>query len=179
MKVDYIRRGSVLLSLLTQILIASKNTLTDTSRYWPGIWALHNLVSGSNGKESACTVGDHGSIPGTGRSLRKGNGNPLQYSCLKSSMDRGAWQAYRPWGHKELWITLTQSSWHKINYDMKLTISSIERYLGLPVPFSLKISICREKSNTVAISFLLAFQMCPSTHPKYLLLSASLKSYPC
>ena len=34
-----------------------------------------------------------GSIPGSGRSPREGNGSPLQYSCLEDSMDRGAWQA--------------------------------------------------------------------------------------
>ena len=48
---------------------------------------------GSDGKESACHGGDPGLIPGSGRSPREGNGNPLQYSCLKNSMDRGAWQA--------------------------------------------------------------------------------------
>ena len=36
---------------------------------------------------------DAGSIPGLGRSLGVGSGNPLQYSCLKNSVDRGAWQA--------------------------------------------------------------------------------------
>ena len=36
---------------------------------------------------------DVGSIPGSGRSPGVGNGNPLQYSCLENSMDRGAWQA--------------------------------------------------------------------------------------
>ena len=36
--------------------------------------------------------GDVGSIPRLGRSPRVGNGNPLQYSCLENSMDRGAWQ---------------------------------------------------------------------------------------
>ena len=36
---------------------------------------------------------DAGSIPGSGRSPREGNGNPLQYSCLENPMDRGAWQA--------------------------------------------------------------------------------------
>ena len=48
---------------------------------------------GSDGKESACSVGDQGSIPGLGRSPGGGNGNPLQYSCLEKSMDRGAWRA--------------------------------------------------------------------------------------
>ena len=38
-------------------------------------------------------AGDTGSVPGPGRSPRVGNGNPLQYSCLEHSMDRGAWQA--------------------------------------------------------------------------------------
>ena len=42
---------------------------------------------------SAGDVRDMGSIPGWGRSPREGNGNPLQYSCLKNPMDRGAWRA--------------------------------------------------------------------------------------
>ena len=45
---------------------------------------------GSDGKSSACNVGDLDSIPGSGRSPGKGNGNPLQYSCLENSMDRAA-----------------------------------------------------------------------------------------
>ena len=48
---------------------------------------------GSDGKESACNVGDLGSIPGSGRPHGEENGNPLQYSCLEDPMDRGAWQA--------------------------------------------------------------------------------------
>ena len=44
----------------------------------------------SGGKESACSAGDPGSIPGLGRSPGEGNGYPLQYSCLDNSMDRGA-----------------------------------------------------------------------------------------
>ena len=46
----------------------------------------------SDGKESACSVGDQGSIPGSGRSPGEGNGNPLQYSFLEHLIDRGAWQ---------------------------------------------------------------------------------------
>ena len=38
-------------------------------------------------------TGDVGYIPGSGRSLGEGNGNPLQYSCLENPMDRGAWWA--------------------------------------------------------------------------------------
>ena len=44
-------------------------------------------------EESACNSGDPGSILRSGRSLGEGNGNPLQYSCLEISMDRGAGQA--------------------------------------------------------------------------------------
>ena len=47
----------------------------------------------SVGKESACSVGDPGSIPGLGRSPGEGNGNPLRYPCLENLMDRGAWWA--------------------------------------------------------------------------------------
>ena len=48
---------------------------------------------GLDSKESACSVGDPSSIPESGRSPGKGNGNPLQYSCLENSMDREAWYA--------------------------------------------------------------------------------------
>ena len=41
----------------------------------------------------ACNAGDLGLIPGLGRSLGEGNGNPLQYSCLENSIDREAWRA--------------------------------------------------------------------------------------
>ena len=46
---------------------------------------------GSDSKESACNVGLLGFIPGLGRSPGKGNGKPLQYSCLQNSMVRGTW----------------------------------------------------------------------------------------
>ena len=41
-------------------------------------------------------IRDLGSIPGSGRFPEEGNGNPLQYSCLKNPVDRGAWQATVP-----------------------------------------------------------------------------------
>ena len=47
----------------------------------------------SVGKETACSAGDPGSIPGSGRSPGKGDGNLLQYSCLENPMKRGAWRA--------------------------------------------------------------------------------------
>ena len=44
-------------------------------------------------QETSCSIGDQGSLPGSGSSPGEGNGNPLQYSCLENSMDRGAWWA--------------------------------------------------------------------------------------
>ena len=47
--------------------------------------------AGSDRKESACNKGDPGAILGLERSPEEGNGTPLQYSCLKGSMDRETW----------------------------------------------------------------------------------------
>ena len=57
------------------------------------IWYINNggLPWWLSGKESACNAGDLGSIPGSGISLGRGNGNPFQYSCLGNPMNRGAW----------------------------------------------------------------------------------------
>ena len=56
-------------------------------------YTLVYFPGGSDGKVSAYNVGDLGLIPGLGRSLGEGNGNPLQYFCLENPMDRGAWKA--------------------------------------------------------------------------------------
>ena len=48
---------------------------------------------GSDSKSFACNAGDLGLVPGLGRSPGGGHSNPLQYSCLKNHMDRGAWWA--------------------------------------------------------------------------------------
>ena len=59
----------------------------DGHSYW------YRLPCSSKGKESACNVGDQGSIPGLGSSSGEGNGNPLQYSCLENFIDREVWWA--------------------------------------------------------------------------------------
>ena len=51
------------------------------------------VPGGSEGKESACNVGDLGSIPGLGRSPGEGNGNPLQYCCLENPNGQKTWWA--------------------------------------------------------------------------------------
>ena len=81
-----------------------------TYTYIPNMMSIHTYIQvstnlllhvyrrdyiprGSDSKESACNEGNPSLIPGLGRSLGEGNGNPLQYSCLENPMGRGAWQA--------------------------------------------------------------------------------------
>ena len=58
--------------------------------FWCLPWVPLGLPWWLNYKQSACNAGDLGSIPGSGRSPREGNGYPLQYSCLENPMARGA-----------------------------------------------------------------------------------------
>ena len=67
-----------------------------------------SFPGGSVVKNSPANAGDlrdAGSIPGSGRSLGVGKGNPLQYSCLENLMDRGVWQA-TVHGVAKSWIQL-------------------------------------------------------------------------
>ena len=77
-----------MLPLLSPGWIVSCHVLITSSEGFGLPWWL-------SGKESACNADarDAGSIPGLGRSLGEGNGNPLQYFCLENPMDRGAQQA--------------------------------------------------------------------------------------
>ena len=63
------------------------------------------FLGGSISKESACYAGDLGSIPGLGRSLEGGHGNPLQYACLENPQGQRSLVGYSPWGCKELDMT--------------------------------------------------------------------------
>ena len=57
------------------------------------IWASRVVLVVKNPPANAGNARDSGSIPGSGRSPGRGNGNPLQYSCLENSMGRGVWRA--------------------------------------------------------------------------------------
>ena len=72
-----------------------------------------DFPGGSNGKASACNAGDPGLIPGSGRSPGEGNGNPLQYSCLENSTDRGAWRAT---------VYVVAQSWTSLSNSHTLTL---------------------------------------------------------
>ena len=63
------------------------------ARIFSQFYGFLGFPDGSDCKESASNAGDPGSIPGLGRFPEEGNGYPLQYSCLKSPMDRGPWRA--------------------------------------------------------------------------------------
>ena len=60
---------------------------------------IQGFLVSSVGEEFACNVGDPGLIPGSGRSPGAGHGNPLQYYCLETSMDREPWQGLQRVGH--------------------------------------------------------------------------------
>ena len=73
-----------------------------TPVFWPGKfrglyspWGCEEpwLPQWLSGKESTCNAGDMGSIPRSERSPGERNGNPLQYSCLENSTNRGSWRA--------------------------------------------------------------------------------------
>ena len=85
---------------------------TSLGNTWdPGDQIIHlfqGFPNGSASKESACNAGDTGDmglISGSGRSPDRENDNPLQYSCLENSMNRGTWRATVQKGHKELDMT--------------------------------------------------------------------------
>ena len=79
----------------TNVNHACPEKLTDfliqPDSYYVNCYSFNLTWGGSDGKVSACNMGDLGSIPGSGRSPGEGHGNPLQYSCLENSMDGGAW----------------------------------------------------------------------------------------
>ena len=62
---------------------------------------LLDFPGGSDGKESTCNEEDLGLIPGLGRSLVEGNGDPLQYSCWRNPHEQRNLVGYSPWGCKE------------------------------------------------------------------------------
>ena len=87
-----------------------------------------------SGKNLSTNAGDTSLIPGLGRSPGEGNGNPLQYSCMENSMDRGAWQATVHGGHKRFVHDLAtkQQQLCKVNTERKESLFYCfnKQYLG-------------------------------------------------
>ena len=90
----------------------------------PWVGKILGAPGGSDGKESACSAGDSGSIPGLGRSPGEGNGNPLQYSCLEKPMDGGVWWA-TVHGVTMNWPQLSDFTWKDTLEEEIATHSSI------------------------------------------------------
>ena len=70
----------------------------------------HPFLVFPNPAHLLANAGDPGSTPRLGRSPGEGNSNPLQYSCLRNSMDRRSWQATVHWGHKRVGHDLAVNS---------------------------------------------------------------------
>ena len=89
----FVNRGSTpLFSPLSKVMFGTlfwslMNINLIKKKDFPGVAVAKN--SPANPRDT----GDICSIPGLERTLGEGNGNPLEYSCLENSMDRGAWQA--------------------------------------------------------------------------------------
>ena len=79
--------NSIVVSTLAYMSLHTQNFIVKSDANHEG------FTDGSSSKKSACNAGYLGLIPGSGRSPGEGNGNPLHYSYLENSMDRGAWQA--------------------------------------------------------------------------------------
>ena len=93
---------------------------------------MGRFPGGLDGKESACSVGDPASTPGSRRSPGEGNGFPLHYSCLENSMDRGAWQStvHRVAKVRHNWVTNTT-----INFYLESWLIQGEDLARLPLKF--------------------------------------------
>ena len=96
---------------------------------------------GSDGKESACIVGDLSSIPGLGRSPRGRHGNPLQYSCLEKPHGHGSLEGYSPWCRKGLDMTEQLSLHLDLEHRVRHQVAyfhSIQMSLRICKPTSVK-----------------------------------------
>ena len=81
--------------------------------YWFTYITREDMQRGLDGKESACSAGDPGLIPRSGRSPGEGNSNPLQYCCLENSIDRGTWRAtVQRATIRHDWVTNTHTRTH-------------------------------------------------------------------
>ena len=111
--------------------------------FWTGLFFVLGFPGCSVVKNLPATVGDAGLIPGLGRSPGEGNGNPLYYSCLENSMDRGAWGAIVQ-GLQKCWtctfFLVGQKRDCSIHWRMFRNIHVL--YLGFPGGSDCKDSAC-------------------------------------
>ena len=112
-------------------LLPTFGKFMTNSRGFPGGSVVKNPPA------NAGVVGDMCSIPGSRRCPGAGNGNPLQYSCLENSIDRGAWQGLQRVGQN--WVTehcLASSTTNpKPYFQLSLRHSSSEKRSIFPPPY--------------------------------------------
>ena len=84
-------------------------------------------------KNPPASVGDSGSIPGSGRSPGGGNGNPFQYSCLENPMDRGPWWA-AVHGVAKSWTRLSDFTFTFHFYALEKEMATYSSVLAWRIP---------------------------------------------
>ena len=85
----------------TKYIIQERKDVGESSRGKSILFIAYHILGfpdDSDGKESACNMGDSGLILWLGRSPGEGNGNPLQYSCLENPTGQRSLVGYSPWG---------------------------------------------------------------------------------
>ena len=151
-----VRAHPLLASLRTTVVAKPCLALCDPMDCsTPGFLVLHYLLEfsqthvlwgfpgSSDGEEFACNAGDLDLIPGLERSLGEGNGNPLQYSCLENTMDRGArWATVHRVSKSQTrlkWLsTCPLSLWcHPTNSSSVILFSSSPQSFPASKPFPL------------------------------------------
>ena len=98
--------------------------LTDFSSLFSTAAVITKYAGGSDGKESAINAGDLGPIPWSGRSPGEGNDYTLQYSCMESSMDKGAWQLTI---HGVTESEMTEWLTHAFTLNSSITVPKIKK----------------------------------------------------
>ena len=94
---------------ITERLKQQQHSITKWS-----YWGLEKYLRGSSGKESACSVGDPGSVSGLGRFPWRREWQPTPVFLPGESRGQRSLAGYSPWGHKESdteWLTLSLFSW--------------------------------------------------------------------
>ena len=128
-------------------------------------WNIHvtGFPCSSDGTESARSVGDPGSIPGSGRLPGEGDGNTLQYSCLENSMDRGAEWATVQGVAKSQRLTPSihyNSKSHRDHLFREMTYSQAAFYSNLPTVLSFSILFQLGFAETQKLLLVVVWYIC-------------------
>ena len=121
-----------------------------------------------------------GSIPGSGRSLGEGHGNPLQYSCLKNPVDRGAWWAIVH-GITKSWSRLKRRSMHTHSLSIINVVVRLARGVLTTIPRFLSAitirKVCKNK-GLLPINYTAHMEMTQHTQGRALVEEAELAWVP-